>query len=269
MRCVTRHTDYQSRTDVFRLIPITDWHLGNMHSNEKYMRELVKEIEGDPFTYWIGLGDYAEYITHRDPRFDAGELADWLLTREAMVDMGKAETRRFLNMVEPIKDKCRALAEGNHEQALSAHGDSDVYSNIVEALKGKSAHKLDHRGFVTWRFSRQGANSWPLRIFATHGSGGGSSKGNAGNKMGKLAEQVDGLDLLLMGHLHDPDYKPMAKMRVGPRDSRNVTIHCVSCPALCGDMQYANNKDLPALPTGHVEIFVTPNSHQIDVKMSV
>ncbi len=68
MRCITRHTDYESRTDTFRLIVLSDLHCGNIHSNDKAIRTLVREIADDPFCYWIGLGDYCECINIHDPR---------------------------------------------------------------------------------------------------------------------------------------------------------------------------------------------------------
>jgi len=269
VRCITRHTGYESRSDVFRLYCITDIHLGNLGSNEGLLKELAKKIEADPFAYWIGLGDYCDFINLHDPRFDPRELVGWLCGGEALADIGRAEVRRFLSIMSPIADKCLGLCEGNHESAILRHSETDVYSSIVEGLMAKDEHRLDHRGFVSWRFSRQGGSTWTMRILASHGSGGGASKGNAGNKLGKLAEQVDGVDAILMGHLHDPDYKPMAKMRTGRRQSEMATIHAISCPSLCSDMRYANDKDLPALPVGYAMLQIRPNDKQVDVTISV
>ena len=269
MRCITRHTGYESRSDVFRLYCITDVHLGNLGSNEGLLKELAKKIEADPFAYWIGLGDYCDFINLHDPRFDPRELASWLMGGEELADIGRAEVRRFVDIMRPVADKCLGLCEGNHESKFLQHSEADVYAAIVDGLQSTDAHRLDHRGFISWRFSRQGGSTWTLRILASHGSGGGSSKGNAANKAGKLAEMADGVDVILMGHLHAPSHTPISKLRPGRTKAERTTIHTVSCPALCGDMKYADDKDLPAMPVGYAMLQIRPNDKQVDVTISV
>jgi len=269
MRCITRKTVYQSRSDEFRLIPLGDVHMGNRLTEEKLLRRIVKEIEEDPLCYWLGLGDYCDYINMRDPRFDPDELPDWLFGRAQLKDIARTETARFLEIVKPIKDKCIGLIEGNHETSILRHSETDVYSILIEGLASDHEHRLDHSGFIAWRFNRQGGSTWTLTIFATHGAGGGTSKGNSGNKLGKLVEQVDGADVVLMGHLHDPTYKPIARRRMGRREAQTVTIHAVSIPALCGHMKYAQNKDYPAMPVGYTELVIKPDAKSVQVNMMI
>ncbi|MBU0846653.1 hypothetical protein KKH23_05635 [Patescibacteria group bacterium] len=270
MRCIHRKIAYQSRRDEFRLYPIGDVHIGNKQCEERRLKELVKLIQDDPMAYWIGLGDYAEFISNDDPRWDVDDLADWLFTRMALRDIARAEVVRFLEIVEPIKEKCLGAVSGNHEDSIFRHSEVDPYGSVIEGLAdGKHAHRLDHRGMIVWHFKRGGSTSWPMKIFVTHGSGGGSSKGNAGNKLGKLAEQVDGVDLVIMGHLHDPDIKTMIVHRTGKTESKRVLVHAVCIPALCGDMKYAAEKDYQSLPTGWAKITITPDKQRIQTTLDV
>jgi len=271
LRCIHRTTIYESRRDEFHLYPIGDVHLGNRHSEERRLKELIKLIEDDPMAYWIGLGDYCEFISKNDPRWDVDDLANWLLTREALRDVARAEIARFLDIVGPIKGKCLGAVSGNHEDSIFRHSEVDPYGSIIEGLADKEhAHRLDHRGMIVWHLKRLGkGSSWPLKIFVTHGSGGGRSKGNAGNKLGKLVEQVDGIDLVLSGHLHDPDIKTMIVQRAGQRESRRALVHAICIPALCGDMKYAAEKDYQSLPTGWAKITITPDKQEIKVEMNV
>lgn len=179
MKCITRHTQYDSRSDVFRLLAIADVHLGNLHANEKLLRQLAQEIQSQPLTYWIGLGDMCEFINLRDPRFDPSELAPWL-GMDDLKDLARAEVARFLDIMRPCAAKCIGFVEGNHEYSILQHSESDVYSAMIEGLADKEyEHRLDHRGMVSWVFDRGDAkaNGWALRIHATHGSGGGAIGG--------------------------------------------------------------------------------------------
>jgi predicted phosphodiesterase len=271
MECITRHTQYDSRTDVFRLIAIADVHLGNLHANEKLLKQLAQEIQTQPFTYWIGLGDMCEFINLRDPRFDPSELAPWL-DMDDLKDLARAETARFLDIMRPCASKCLGLVEGNHEESIRAHSEADVYSALIEGLADKEhEHRLEHRGIVSWVFDRGAAkaNSWTLRIHATHGSGGGQSAGSVSNKLLQIADQMDGIDVVLMGHHHKPDWKPISRVRAGKRKSEVVTIHTIACPALCSDMRYADRKDYRAYPTGYAELLITPNTHHVEVRLNV
>jgi hypothetical protein len=252
---------------------IADPHLGNLHSDEKTLKRIVADIAADPHCYWIGLGDYAEFINMRDPRFDPSELVDWLLGRTALKSIARAECARFLEIVEPISSRCLALIEGNHEAAILQHSEVDVYSILLEGIAMGDPdhdHRLDHRGMVSWVFERQGGHRWALRIYATHGSGGGRTSGAVSNRLAELAGQVDGVDIIMQGHSHKPGHLPLEKFRPSHgRESEQVCIHTVSAPSLCRDMRYAESKDMRAIPIGYCQFVITPETHGIAFSMDV
>jgi len=254
---------------VFRLILLADTHLGNANAKERELRLLVEEIKQEPLAFWLHLGDMCEYISLHDPRFDAQELAGWLLDAESLSDIGRAETVRFLNIMQPVKDKCLALVRGNHEASILRHSECDVYSRIIEGLAdGTNEHRLDDQGFLSWIFARlRTSGRWTLRLYLAHGSGGGSSDGNAANKLGKLAKQVDNVDIVAMGHVHDPIYRTIAKRRPGPREHRDVVVHTISVPALVSDMSYAQARNLPPHPAGWAEVHIEPDKKRLSVEL--
>jgi len=269
VRCIQRHTAYASRADVVRLIILADTHLGNASADERSLRMLAEQIKREPLTYWCHLGDMCEYINLHDPRFDPSDLAGWMMTGETLCDIGRAETRRFLDIMAPVRDKCLAIVQGNHERQILRHSEVDAYGVLVEGLAdGENDHRLDDRGFVTWVFRRgDNGGKWALRMFLTHGWAGGRSAGNAANKLGQLAQQVDGVDVIAMGHLHDPAYRPMAVMRPGPRRHRTTTVHTISAPALVSQMAYGEAVNMPPHPTGWAEVHITPDKQTMSVEL--
>jgi len=267
LRCIERATEYKSRRDELRVILIGDVHLGNRQSDEKTLRRLARRIREEPHTYWIGLGDYCEFIGKSDPRHDSDDWADWLFDREALRDIARTEYERFLSIMGDVGDKCLALIEGNHEAAIRKHSECDVYGAIVEGLKSKTAaHRLDHRGFLTWRLKRgHNGPTWSLRFYLTHGSNGGRRPGSTANRLEDLANQVDGVDVVIQGHTHKAMHLTPTKFRIGEEHSKTATVHALNIPSLCGDMIYADSKDMGALALGWMELVIVPDKHRIQV----
>jgi len=266
VRLIHRRTVYTSASDTFRLVVIGDTHLGNVASDEKTLKAVCQGIADDPRAYWLGLGDYCECINRHDPRFSTDALAGWLFGREEMRDIARTEADRFLDYTRPIAGKCVGLCEGNHEASILQHSECDVYSRIVEGLASDDEHRLDHRGMITWKFERNGGGSWTWPLFASHGSGGGRAETAPTAALTRLADQVDGVSAVIMGHLHRYEHHPVAKLRPEGGKVRAVTMHLVSIPALCGEMEYAERKDLRRAPTGWVELAITPYARAVDVR---
>lgn len=234
---------------------------------------LSQRIASEDNTYWIGLGDYCEWINMRDPRFDPEELPVWMFGAAELSDIAKAETGRFLDIMGPCASKCLALCSGNHEDAILQHSERDVYSTIVDGLSVPGQdHRLDHRGFLTWRFGQSSdakkGGSTAFRFWLTHGSGGGRKQGATANRLEDIAAQADGVDVVVSGHTHHNQYHGACVLRAGNkpglvhRDMR----HCITIPALCSDMRYAESKDMAPLPIGWTELTITPERREISVE---
>ena len=63
METIRQRIDYDSRSDVFNVIPIGCIHAGTEFCLEDMIRAKVKEVKSNPFTLWVGMGDYGEFIT--------------------------------------------------------------------------------------------------------------------------------------------------------------------------------------------------------------
>lgn len=276
MRHTIHYTRYDSRSDSFRLLLIGDCHLGNKHADERLLKQLAERLNNEPNSYWVGLGDYADWINLRDPRFDPDELPVWMFGADELSDIAKAEAERFLSIMGPTREKCLALCSGNHEEAILAHSERDVYSMILDGLSVKGCdHRLDHRGFLTWRFGQMAGPKEggvvSIRFFLTHGSGGGGTPGATANRLQALANQVDGVDVVVAGHTHRAQHLSKSVLRPGSKTGpvHRDLVHMVSIPALCADMRYAEARDMAPLATGWTELEIIPDRRTIRVQTSL
>lgn len=268
MRVITRHIDHQSRSDVFTIYAVGDIHLGNVHANEAAMRAIIRDIEADDNAYWIGMGDYADFINLHDPRYDPRDLAGWLMGGDQLADIARSECDYIVRHFEPIKAKCLGLIAGNHEEKILQHSECDVYARLIEALAdGKHEHRLDHRGIISLVFSRQGGGTQTVNIYATHGSIGGRSQGGAANNLGALLAQVDNVDVVIQAHLHKGQHLQLAKFRPSRGHTRAVTVHGITIPPLVSDMRYAESKDYAATSEGYATITVNHDKRRVSAAL--
>lgn len=164
------------------LYAVGDLHIGDLNCDYDRIKETIEEIAEDPNALVIGMGDWLNVATKHsvgkavfDQEYD---------TTEQM----KIARRLFT----PIKDKLIGILEGNHEFRLSKEG-----INITDLL----ADNLDTRflGYSTaLNIKVQDAN---YIVYATHGHGGGATKGGVVNKLNKLSNVVVA-DVYLRGHSH-------------------------------------------------------------------
>ena len=92
------------RGDTFTIVPLGDIHLGNRAADEKLFGAVVQRIKDDATAYWVGMGDYCDFINRSDRRFSVTALADWLKVAH-LADLAKAQRDRFLDHVLPIAEE--------------------------------------------------------------------------------------------------------------------------------------------------------------------
>lgn len=221
--------------------PVTLWPLGDTHvgaaaCDEKALARDVARIAADPWSRWIGMGDYLDAITLHDPRWDTAELAAWITARD-LRDIVTAQRDRFLELTRPIWGQCLALAAGNHEGAICRHHERDVYREIVGAIQPATADPsvsiaLEYEGYLRVRFARQtntvrrgGPPFVPLDAYVHHGYGGGRLMGAKALNLGREAGWND-VDLIILGHTHAPLALPSWRRwvdRTGRVRTRRIT----------------------------------------------
>lgn len=274
MRVIKREFKDVKRADVFRVIPLGDIHIGAAACSEKLFKNVIKRIEGDPDCYWLGMGDYCEFINRRDKRFDPETLAPWIGVGD-LADLALVQREYFLELAEPIAHKCLALLEGNHEILIKRHYERDVYSEIVTGIKAAGGFAPEDQigmGIYGWlwlsfRKGGEGERGSGRRIAFNlhHGFTGGRLAGAKALNMQRWLWTHEA-DVVLFGHSHNTGMQLEA---VEMLDQDGRVIHKTRRGAYTGTFRktvnegsatYAEEKGYFPLPIGGVEVELRPHT---------
>jgi hypothetical protein len=195
MEVIQKVVDYKSRSDVFKVHPIGDIHLGTKHCAEDKIKSRIQQIKNDPLALWIGMGDYGEFISAKDPRHDGKVVADWVDPNE----ISESEIEHIVDLFRPIKSQCIGLLEGNHEDAFRKHQDGDPQKQICKRL---GLINLGYSAFIRLVFRRGGVAGREFLGVVSHGSGCAITRGA---KVTRLERFMDNFDArwYAHGHVHD------------------------------------------------------------------
>ena len=205
-----------SRKDKFRLWNLSDIHLMSRGcSEEKFIKD-VKEIRDDPFSFWVGGGDYCDFIGYRDKRFDPDAVAEHVTVRQ-LSNLGMAGAARFIRFTSSIANKCIGLLIGNHEKSYELATEHEVVNSYMCARLGVEYLHYCCMGVLafcrcgkTWT-PRYGVsmtdlptshNTETFTLFVHHGAGYAQTPGGKLNKLIQFMQSFEA-DIYLCGHVHD------------------------------------------------------------------
>lgn len=227
MRVVTREITIPTITTPVTITPIGDTHVGAIDCHEKLLKACVEKIAEREHHYWIGMGDYGEFILPGDKRFDyrmlkGNERGDKL--HDFMGSQLKQTVAPFI----PIKEKCLGCLEGNHETTISKQYFHDVQQRICDELESAAAYdpiakvrncNLTYSSIMRLVFRVGGDNSTSREVFIWlhHGAGGGRKSGSKVNRIEEQATFYPDCDLFFMGHVHSRIFSIVPAMLVKPR----------------------------------------------------
>lgn len=212
-----RYIIHNSRSDRFRIWNLADLHEGNVGCAEKELDADIRTIRDDPHSFWLGGGDYADFIGYHDKRFDPDAVAEWVTVKK-LGDLGKASIERVRDKLKPIAGKCLGLLIGNHElkyqlamehESLHAWLCTELgvpslgYSCIFDVVFIRSGSVKQPRLSMTLRpggHTKTHANSF--RVFAHHGAGYAQTPGGKLNRLVGFMQAFEA-DLYFVGHVHD------------------------------------------------------------------
>ena len=114
-----------SKDGCIRIVPLGDVHIGAAACDEDHIKSTVKYIKQSG-AYWVGMGDYCEFINKKDKRFTVSSLAPWIGISD-LADLARAQRDRFLEIVEPLGE--RILGRQNLQFAVLA---ADLITRLAQ-----------------------------------------------------------------------------------------------------------------------------------------
>jgi hypothetical protein len=204
---------YKCSDKEFKLYCLGDIHAGTVHCVEDKVKAKVQEIAQNKNAMWIGMGDYGEWITPKDKRFDPNQcaIADWVEPD----NIGESQTKWIVDLFSPIKDKCIGLLYGNHEDSIRVYNHENVQKNICERL---GVDNLGYSAFIRMIFTR-GQGHYVATGAFTHGAGCAITEGAKINSLTRFMKSTEA-DIYGYAHLHD--YIPKSFSRLVVNDKGNI-----------------------------------------------
>ena len=216
---------YRKQCAEFSIYDVADQHLLNRGCSKSHIVRDRDMIKKDPYALWFEGGDYGDWISPHDKRFDP-EAYDPSIRVVDLAELGAVVTRWMLDYYSPIRKKCLGMLIGNHEFAYMNRG-SEAF--IHEYLcKKMGVPNMRFSGFTDIYFIhdrnlttvpvRVSYSDTPpaiftarLRVFIHHGSGAANTAGGKINRLKAMVDMVEA-DLVLLGHSHEQFGKAFLRM---------------------------------------------------------
>ncbi len=205
----------RTRSTVIKLYCLGDIHAGTIHCVEKDIKEKIREIKETKDAYWVGMGDYAEFITPSDRRFDPSQkaVADWV----EQDNIAETQTKWVVDLFSPIKDKCLGLLYGNHEESIRKFNHDNVQKNICERLGVSNLGFSCFLKLKTHRNTQSDVRNY--RCALTHGA---SSAITEGAKLMALMRWMKSTEADIYAYAHIHDYMPKSLSRMAVSDAGKI-----------------------------------------------
>ena len=200
--------------NTLRLYAIGDVHVGAENFDEKAIKKKMEIIKNDDYGVLALCGDLADY-----------GLKNSKTNVYKAVMQPKEQQEYVYELFRPVVNKVVTAVPGNHEERITKEvglcplydlcvrwGIEDVYRENVAILKllfGSLKGDKQQNSFI---------------VVTTHGS--------SRNKHRKYIGGFDNADAFISGHVHEPSYNPMGRIRIDPI---NETAKLVPCKSLVVD----------------------------------
>jgi len=251
------------KNDEFRVWNIADIHLGSKSCAIDQIHRDITEIKNDPYSFWVGGGDYAEYIGIQDFRFDPDAVADTVKVSD-LGKLGKILTENVRDLLSPIKHKCLGLVFGNHEKSYQKWQDQSALHQWLCLELG--VHNLGYSAFFDVVFSYGPGKGEPrlvldppgdekytsnsFRFFVHHGAGFATTPAGKLTRLIRFMDYFDA-DIYMLGHVHDQQGKRI--VRIGANETCTKLVQKEKLGLISGSYYKTyQNESAGKYDSGHV-----------------
>lgn len=189
-----------------------DEHIGDPHSDIKYLKERIEYVKNNPNVYCILNGDLMDNAT----KTSVSDSYSQDYNPQEQMDM-------LVEMFKPIKNKILCITQGNHEARTYKKEGIDIMKNVAGRLGLE--HRYSPESILLFlRFGNNERNRKQLYTFyVTHGSGGGRKEGAKAIRLADLACICDA-DCYIHSHTHLPLIMKEDFMRISESNSSSSMV---------------------------------------------
>lgn len=184
------------------IYPIGDTQIGSCNFNEKLFESWLEMVKNDPFSAVVMVGDM---VNNGLKHSKTNSYAEKLRPREQ-----KEWLRKKL---EPISDIIIGAVRGNHEERSVNESDDCPLYDVMNKLDIEDLYR-ENMAFIKVSLGKRNENR-QISYGLVLGHGGSSAKTD------KFGYAVDGMDIMVTGHIHQPKSTFPAKIVM---DMHNETV---------------------------------------------
>lgn len=270
---------YPSRSDEIKIWNLADLHLMNRATDEGRIKHDIQAIKNDPFSFWIGGGDYVDYIGYSDKRFDPDSVAPWVTIKD-LGKLGEVGMHKCCEMFRPIADKCLGLLLGNHEKKHELRTTHQGWHGWL--CKELGVSDFQYCAIFHLTFIRKPSieipiisteplpdnTQWTQTILAHHGSGYAVTSGGKLNRLIRFMHSFDA-DVFFCGHVHDDISKRqivitvdrsgkhlIEKVKLGTITGSYLRTYAQNCTT------YGEQRGYEPVPLGAVSVAFVPDKKE-------
>jgi hypothetical protein len=197
-----------------RIFVFGDSQIGAKGFDENMWSAFEREFKSTKNAYAIGLGDYSDFLRPTMRSKITGALSGDRSAQEELDEIVRESTKTLIKRMSFLKGHIIGLHSGHHEWEFL-----DGTNTTQQICQGLGATYLYWTAYTVLKFQsgKKGVSSTSaMKIFSTHGSGGGSfSSSDLGNLEKKIAPYWVA-DLYLRGH--------SSKLEMIPIELNDVTL---------------------------------------------
>lgn len=240
-------------------LPVGDIHLGDKAFSKEGEQKLINYLKwanDHPNSRILLMGDIFNVNTRESPG--------------SPFDQESNEFQRAIKIFEPYQEQIIGGLIGNHCKRLVNYADVNLMQMFCLALK---IPYLGISAIIRFKVNkRPNSNRYRENYFAYihHSYGGGATIGSKMNRVAKLREIVEGVDMYLSGHNHMLGAVPMDvyKPSLQGRKVERRRIWFVDTGSyLSYPDSYAEEKMLPPSKLGSPRIRMSGDKHDIHVSL--
>ena len=194
-----------------RILPLADFHLGDIHSDFKKIQEYLAYIKDNDNVFTVLNGDMM------DAAIQSSIGDTYGASLQPMEQLAQC-----VKIFEPIKDKILAVTPGNHEQRIYKSDGLDLTQLMCNQL-GIGERYSNTSVLLFIRFGKDKKHDHHNRpilytIYCVHGAGGGRTEGGKVNRLMQLGNIIDA-DIFVHSHTHTPAIVKTGYYRVSAANS--------------------------------------------------